>query len=191
MMHAENNSISLTINKTPLRSQHVYYMLVFEWLMMGYYLYLFGSIISSGSHYQMRILVYCVIFLLFEKVKLSYKYLEFEDPLHLGSLIRSLRWLIYLCMANLTVLLVRIAYDNKNIHAFLIFVHFFLIMMFFVSDASKKNTKLDVNIDYVNLFSHLVTPVSLFIFAKTSHNELTEEWLIEVFAFASNLFLSL
>ena len=74
-MHCENNSISITINKTPLRSQHVYYMLVFEWLMMGYYLYLFGSIISSGSHYQMRILVYCVIFLLFEKIKLSYKYL--------------------------------------------------------------------------------------------------------------------
>lgn len=74
-MHSENNSISITINKTPLRSQYVYYMLVFEWLMMGYYFYLFGSIISSGSHYQMRILIYCVVFLLFEKIKLSYKYL--------------------------------------------------------------------------------------------------------------------
>lgn len=94
-------------------------------------------------------------------------------------------------MGNLTILLLRIAYDNKNVHAFLIFVHFFLIMMFFVSDASKKNTKLDVNIDHVNLFSHLVTPISLFVFAKTSHYELTEEWLIEVFAFASNLFVSL
>lgn len=94
-------------------------------------------------------------------------------------------------MANLTILLARIAYSNKNIHAFLIFVHFILIMMSFISDASKKNTKLDVNIDHVNLFSHLLTPASLFIFAKTSHSELTEEWLIEVFAFASNLFLSL
>ena len=94
-------------------------------------------------------------------------------------------------MSNLSVLLIRIIYDNKNIHAFLIFVHFLLITMFFVNDASKKNTKLDVNIDHVNLFSHLVTPLSLFIFAKTSHYELSEEWLIEVFAFASNLFVSL
>jgi hypothetical protein len=62
-------------NKPPLRSENVYHMLIFEWVLMAYYVYLFGSIINSGVQYQLRIIIYCIVFLLFEKLELTYKYL--------------------------------------------------------------------------------------------------------------------
>jgi hypothetical protein len=73
--HADNQTLVIMTNKTPLRSDNIYHMLIFEWFLMVYYVYLFGSIINSGVQYQLRILIYCIIFLLFEKLDLTYKYL--------------------------------------------------------------------------------------------------------------------
>lgn len=148
-------------------------MLVLEWVLMGYYVYLFGSIMSSGVQYQLRILIYCLIFLLFEKLELSYKYLEFEDPLQLLAGTRCMRLAIYLCVLNISVLLVRIIIENHNIHAFIIFMHFLLTIVFFLNDLTKKNTKLDMNIDHNHLFSKIATPLLLFIFNKTSETALS------------------
>ncbi len=72
---ADNQNLIVTINKAPLRSENVYRMMVFEWVLMGYFVYLFTSIINSGEQYQIRIVLYCLIFLLFEKLELTYKYL--------------------------------------------------------------------------------------------------------------------
>ena len=83
-------------------------MLVLEWVLLGYSLYLFGSIVNSGTPYHARTLIYCLVFLVFEKLQLTYKYLELEDPLHLSGLIKCMRWLGYVCMANISLLLVRI-----------------------------------------------------------------------------------
>jgi hypothetical protein len=69
---------------------------------------------------------------------------------------------------NISLLLVRIIIDNHNIHAFIIFMHFLLTIVFFLNEISKKNTKLDINIDQNTLFSKIVTPILLFIFNKTS-----------------------
>ncbi len=108
-------------------------MLLFEWVLMGYYVYLFASIMESGVQYQVRIIIYCIIFLLFEKLELTYKYLEFEDPLHLMPLTKCIRYVIYLCVFNISLLLIRIIIDNHNIHAFIIFMHFLLTIVFFLN----------------------------------------------------------
>jgi len=47
-------------------------------------------------------------------------------------------------------------------------MHFLLTIVFFLNEISKKNTKLDINIDQNTLFSKIVTPILLFIFNKTS-----------------------
>ena len=65
--------LSILTNKSPLRSNNVFQMLVFEWLLFAYYLYLFCSVLQSG-HYQTRVLLYCIFFLLFDKLDLSYRY---------------------------------------------------------------------------------------------------------------------
>lgn len=143
-------------------------MLVFEWVLMAYYLYLFMSIVTSGAPFQLRIIIYSLVFLLFEKLELTYKYLELEDPLHLLPFTRCIRLATYLCLFNLLVLMVRILIDNQNMHAFLISMHLLLIFIFFISELSKKNTKLDMNIDQNSVFSKMVTPSALFIFSRTS-----------------------
>lgn len=58
-------------------------------------------------------------------------------------------------------------------HAFIIFMHFLLTIVFFLNDLTKKNTKLDMNIDHSSIFSKIVTPLLLFIFNKTSQTTLT------------------
>jgi len=83
-------------------------------------------------------------------------------------LTKCIRFIIYLCVLNISLLLVRIIIDNHNIHAFIIFMHFLLTIVFFLNEISKKNTKLDINIDQNTLFSKIVTPILLFIFNKTS-----------------------
>lgn len=89
------------------------------------------------------------------------------------ALTRCLRFVIFLCVGNIFYLLVRIIIDNHNIHAFIIFMHFLLTIVFFINELSKKNTKLDMNIDHNSLFSKLITPVLLFIFNKTSESSLS------------------
>jgi hypothetical protein len=165
-------------------------MLMFEWVLMGYYVYLFGSIINSGVQYQLRIIIYCIIFLLFEKLELTYKYLEFEDPLHLMPLTKCIRYVIFVCVGNIMLLMIRIVIENHNIHAFIIFMHFLLTIVFFINEISKKNTKLDMNIDQSSVFSKIITPILLFIFNKTSESTLSEFWFIEFLVFATNLFVS-
>lgn len=83
-------------------------------------------------------------------------------------LTKCIRFIIYLCVLNISLLLIRIIIDNHNIHAFIIFMHFLLTIVFFLNEISKKNTKLDINIDQNTLFSKIVTPILLFIFNKTS-----------------------
>lgn len=72
---SDNQTLVIVTNKPPLRSENVYHMLILEWVLMAYYAYLFGSIINSGGQYQLRIIIYCIVFLLFEKLELTYKYL--------------------------------------------------------------------------------------------------------------------
>lgn len=84
-----------------------------------------------------------------------------------------MRIAIFLCLGDIAALLVRIIIDNHNMHAFIIFMHFLLTIVFFLNDLTKKNTKLDMNIDHSSLFSKIVTPLLLFIFNKTSQTTLT------------------
>jgi hypothetical protein len=72
-MQAESQNSMVIINKSPMRSSNVYSMLVFEWVLFVYYLYLFTSIIYSGAQYNSRILIYCIVFLLFGKLELTYR----------------------------------------------------------------------------------------------------------------------
>ena len=82
-------------------------MLIFEWILLAYYLYMFSSVLF-WEHYHTRMLLYCICFLLFDKLDLTYKYLELEDPLHLSTIINCVRYLSYLCIFNLAFLLVRL-----------------------------------------------------------------------------------
>jgi len=50
----------------------------------------------------------------------------------------------------------------------MIIMHFLLIIALFLNEFSKKNIKLDINVDSNSAFSKYVTPLSLFIFNKTS-----------------------
>jgi hypothetical protein len=56
----------------------------------------------------------------------------------------------------------------------MIFMHFLLIHVFFINEITKKNTKLEMNIDHNNVASKIITPILLFIFDKTSENSLNE-----------------
>ena len=73
MQSGESQYLSIFTNKPPLRSYNVYQMLIFEWILFLYYIYLFSSVLHSG-HYQIRMLTYCLLFLLFDKLDLTYKY---------------------------------------------------------------------------------------------------------------------
>ena len=132
MQGADTQYLTIVTNKVPMRSTNVYQMLVFEWILFAYYLFMFASVLQTGE-FQGRVLVYCLIFLLFDKLELSYKYLELEDPLHLSPTINGIRFLSYLCIFNLCALLVRIVASNQNLHAFIIIMHFLLIMALFIN----------------------------------------------------------
>jgi hypothetical protein len=75
-------------------------------VLFAYYVYALGSGVRDEG--EIRMVLYCVVFLLFDKLELSYKYLELEDPLHLGATINCIRYLTYLCMLDISLLLVRI-----------------------------------------------------------------------------------
>ena len=48
-----------------MRSVQVDQMLLLQWLLLAYYLYLFSSIVNSGTPYHIRTLLYCLVFLVF------------------------------------------------------------------------------------------------------------------------------
>lgn len=145
---------------------------------MAYYVYIFTSIVNCAIPYQSRILIYCIIFLLFQKLEVTYKYVEFEDPLQLMGSTKCIKYGIYLCIFNLTVLLIRIIIENHNLQAFIIFIHFLIYIIMFFSDNSKKSIKLDIIVDQNNIFSNIITPALLFMFNKTSESSLSEFWFI-------------
>jgi len=62
-------------HRPALKSGNVLQMVVFEWILLAYEFYLFGSVVSTG-HYQPRMLAYCLCFLLFDKLDLTYRYFE-------------------------------------------------------------------------------------------------------------------
>lgn len=190
MQVPESPHLRIVTNKVPMRLSNVYQMLLVEWLLMAYYACMFSWVLFSNSEYQGRVLVYCLVFLLFDKLELTYKYLELEDPLHLSVSTNGVRYLSYLCVVNLLALLVRIVIDNQNLHAFIIAMHLLLIMALFLNEFSKKNTKLDINVDSNNVFSKYVTPLSLFVFNKTCAATPNHLWYLEFAIFALNLFLS-
>lgn len=165
-------------------------MLVFEWVLFTYYAYLFFSATHSSGEYQMRIIIYCTIFILFDKLQLTSKYLQLEDPLHLSPITNCIRFLTYLCLFNLLAFLIRIAFENQNLHAFMIFMHFLLIIALFLNEFSKKNTKLDINVDSNNAFTKYVTPLSLFIFNKTVETDFSQFMCLQLAVFSLNQFLS-
>lgn len=75
MQSIESQKMVIVANKAPVRSANIYHMLLFEWGLFLYQVYLFASIMGSGAQYQLRILLYCVIFLLFYKLEMTYRYL--------------------------------------------------------------------------------------------------------------------
>ena len=93
--------------------------------------------------------------------------------MHLSGLIKCIRWLSYLCMANKSLLLVRIIIQQHNLHAFIMFMHYLISVIFFLNELSRKSAKLDINIDHGRMFSKLVTPLLLFMFNKTSESPLS------------------
>ena len=176
-------------HRPALKSTNVLQMVVFEWTLLAYELYLFGSVIYT-NHYQPRMLAYCVFFLLFDKLDLAYRYFELEDPLHLSAIINCIRYMVYLCICNLSLLLVRIVIDNQNVHAFIVVMHYLLIMALFLNDFSKRGMKLDINVDSNNIFSKFVTPLSMFIFNRTCELNELDFWSLELVIFGINLFIS-
>lgn len=105
-------------------------------------------------------------------------------------MVGCIRYLVYLCICNLSLLLVRIVIDNQNVHAFVVVMHYLLIMALFLNDFSKRGMKLDINVDSNNLFSKFVTPLALFIFNRTCHLPQLDFWSLELLFFGGNLFLS-
>ena len=97
---------------------------------------------------------------------------------------------MYLCICNLSLLLVRIVIDNQNVHAFLVVMHYLLIMALFLNDFSKRGMKLDINVDSNNVFSKFVTPIAMFIFNRTCDLNELDFWALEMLIFGLNLFLS-
>ena len=76
-------------------------------------------------------------------------------------------------------------------HAFMVVMHYLLIMGLFLHDFSKKNSKLDINVDSNNMFTKYVTPLSLFIFNKTSTpHSYHSFWHLELALLAVNIFIS-
>lgn len=74
MQGTEGQYLTITTHKPALRSSNVFQMLVFEWIQFIYYLYMFSSVLYT-EHFQPRMLIYCLLFLLFDKLELTYKYL--------------------------------------------------------------------------------------------------------------------
>jgi hypothetical protein len=81
--------------------------------------------------------------------------------------VNSVRYLSYLCVLDLSFLLVRVVIANQNLHAFLVSMHFIIIIALFINDFSKRGLKLDINVDTNSIFAKFVTPASLFIFNRT------------------------
>jgi hypothetical protein len=69
-------------------------------------------------------------------------------------------------------------------------MHYLVTIVLFLNDLSKKNTKLDINVDHNTVISKMVTPLFLFMFNRTSNSPLTEFWLVEYIIFGANLLVS-
>ncbi len=80
--------------------------------------------------------------------------------------------------------------QNQNIHSFMIFMHLLLIIVLFLNELTKKNTKLDMNIEHSSVSAKIITPILLFVFNKTSENPLSEFLFIELLIFATNMVIS-
>ena len=65
--------LSVMSHRPAMRSSNVLQMVAFEWILLAYEVYLFGSVVYTGR-YQPRMLAYCLCFLLFDKLDLSYRY---------------------------------------------------------------------------------------------------------------------
>lgn len=68
---------------------------------------MFCSVLYTDYH-SIRMLIYCLLFLLYDKLELTHKYLELGDPLHLYATTKCVRYLSYLVILDLSGLLVRI-----------------------------------------------------------------------------------
>lgn len=69
-------------------------------------------------------------------------------------------------------------------------MHFILIMVIFLNEFSKKNIKLDINVDSNNLLPKFITPTTLFFLAQTNSLHPQEFWYLQLPFFAANLFIS-
>ena len=72
----------------------------------------------------------------------------------------------------------------------MIFMHLLLIIVLFLNELTKKNTKLDMNIEHSSVSAKIITPILLFVFNKTSENPLSEFLFIELLIFATNMVIS-
>ena len=75
-------------------------------------------------------------------------------------------------------MLVRLVIDNQNLHAFLVGMHFILIIGLFINEFSKRGLKLDINVDSNSIFAKFVTPISLFIFNRTCEPSHLDFWYL-------------
>lgn len=189
-MQTEGQNSMVIINKSPMRSSNVHSMLVFEWVLFVYYLYLFTSIINSGSQYNSRILIYCIVFLLFGKLELTYREMELEDPLHLTPTMKGIRFLIYVCVFNLSIMLLRIIVENLNLNALFLSMHFLVIIVLFLNDFNKKASRYETVSADNGIMNRIITPFLLFMLVKTSESAITEYVFLELMIFGGNLVLS-
>lgn len=68
MQGSESPSLRIVTNKVAMRLSNVYQMLMVEWVLMAYYFCMFSWVVFSNTEYQGRVLVYCLVFLLFDKL---------------------------------------------------------------------------------------------------------------------------
>jgi hypothetical protein len=116
--------------------------------------------------------------------------MELEDPLHLTPTMKGIRFLIYVCIFNLSIMLLRIIVENLNINAFFLSMHFLVIIVLFINDFNKKTSRYETVSADNGIMNRIITPFLLFMLVKTSESVITEYIFLELMIFGGNLVLS-
>lgn len=185
-LNIEGTRCLIPINKPALKVNTTKLILIYEWTLCIYFFYLLKSVVNPLSS-NLRVVAYSAVFLLFQTLQTTYKYLEIEDPLHLTSITKTVRRLSFLCIFNMICLLFRILIDTHNLHSLMLLIHFFIIITLFTNEINKKSTKIETGADKTSI-SRVLTPLLLFAFSRTINSNISDVSLIQLGLLTGNLF---
>jgi hypothetical protein len=103
---------------------------------------------------------------------------------------KSIRYLIYVCVFNLSIMLLRIIVENLNINALFLSMHFLVIIVLFINDFNKKTSRYETVSSDNGIMNRIITPFLLFMLVKTSESAISEFIFLELIIFGGNLVLS-